>query len=357
VHEVLKAWGWSVEIEKSAREFLIKKSELLRARVIGEERGFLRIICEDKNLIWARYKKKEPQPAAVGDWILGVRQPGTDRLLLEHILPRKSFIARRMAGGASRAQILGANLDLVFIVSSLNADFNPKRIERYIALAREGNIRPVVILSKSDLAQEALSNFEVELKFIEPAVDIFSCSLKTKQGLEKLESFFSEGMSVGFLGSSGVGKSSLVNYLLTQDRQKIAEIREDDRGRHTTSSRMMFLMPHKNVCILDTPGLREVGLWLEENSIEELFSDIFELARRCKFSDCRHENEPDCAIRAALQNEALSLNRWQSFKKMKEELSASEAIHSPVTSLAKKRRLKKSLEAPRSKKSKIKIED
>jgi ribosome biogenesis GTPase len=350
VADILRSWGWSRELESETKEIKIDQPELLRARVIGEEKGFLRIICEDEKLIWARYKKQARQPAAVGDWILGVHQPGTDRLLLEYVLRRQSWIARRMAGGASRAQILGANLDLVFIVSSLNADFNPKRIERYVALAKEGSVKPVVILSKSDLIEGKEVEFEKQLEFLKPSVEVFSCSLKTGAGLDLFESYLKEGISVGFLGSSGVGKSSLVNYLLTQDQQKTADIRDDDRGRHTTSSRMMFFVPHRRICVLDTPGLREVGLWLEEKSLEELFLDIFDLARRCKFSDCRHENEPQCAIQEALQDKNLSHERWQSFQKMKEERDLSQAINSPVTTPAKKRQLKKILETLRSKK-------
>lgn len=317
----MSAWGWNDRLQaeyQSLRTETEESSSFLRARVIGEEKGFLRIICEDSSFVWARFARKEKEIPAVGDWLLGRPMPGTNRILFEKLLSRKSWIARREAGADASLQMIGANIDTVFIVSSLNKDFNPKRIERYVALALDGHVRPVLVLSKADLV-ENVEDYIAQLDFLQVPVDILVVSILHEDSLAKLSKYCEPAVTLAFVGSSGVGKSSLVNYLLGNSIQKTAEIGVGDKGRHTTSTRMIFQIPNKDICILDTPGMREVGLWIEGEGLKDLFVEIEDLSRQCKFSDCRHIDEPACRIQEALSKNEITQERFETYLKLQSE--------------------------------------
>ncbi len=215
-------------------------------------------------------------------------------------------------------QLVAANFDYVFIMQSLNNNFNLHRIERYLSLTWESGGIPVIILTKSDLVPNAQEYVE-QVENIAFGVDVYAISCNTKEGLENIQKYFSKGNTIVFLGSSGVGKSTLMNTLYGKEIMKTSEIREkDSRGKHTTTSRNLIMLPN-GAMIIDTPGMRELGMWNAEAGISETFKDIEELTKMCKFSDCTHTNEPGCKIREAIENGELSEERFEKYLSLKRE--------------------------------------
>lgn len=239
-------------------------------------------------------------------------------------LPRKTCFKRLDPSSAGRgAQAVAANFDYVFIMQSLNQNFNTSRLERYLTLAFESGAIPVVILTKADVA-ENLQDKISKAEQVCIGTDVFAVSLKTGYGLQQLEKYLQKGKTIVFLGSSGVGKSSLVNALAGENIMNVSEIREcDGRGRHTTTHRQLIMLSN-GVMIIDTPGMRELGLWDATEGLEQSFSDIEQYFGKCKFSDCRHESEPDCAVKRAIENGELSKERWNNYLQLKKESSFSE---------------------------------
>jgi ribosome biogenesis GTPase len=249
---------------------------------------------------------------------------------ITELLPRRSKFSRADFSGhgyahikANREQIVAVNFDYVFIVTSLNKDFNIKRVERYLIQVRQSGGKPVVILTKSDLAGDIEEQLEA-LRNAAPGVPVHAVSSFTGQGLEALDAYLKPGKTVVFLGMSGVGKSSLLNALMGREVMIVKAIREDDsRGRHTTTHRQLFMLP-SGAMVIDTPGMRELGLFGSEDAITEGFSDIEELIPLCRFTDCHHENEPGCAVRAALSDGSLSPGRWENYLSQVRESSFAE---------------------------------
>jgi ribosome biogenesis GTPase len=256
-----------------------------------------------------------------GDWVAAALRPGEGSATIHCVLPRRSAFTRKAAGpGRPVGQVVAANADLAFLVSSLNADFNARRIERYLATAWESGASPAVVLTKADLCADREGPL-MEVEAVAGGVPIHVVSAVTGEGIEGLRNSFAPGQTAVLLGSSGVGKSSLVNALAGTELMATGEIREDDaRGRHTTTHRELLLLPNGRL-VLDTPGMRELGLWQAESGLATAFADMETLATECRFTDCRHETEPGCAVQAAIAEGRLSQDRWDSWKKLQRELA------------------------------------
>ncbi len=276
---------------------------------------------------------------AVGDWV-AVSRDDAGSFTIQAIMPRRSKISRKEAGRATGEQIIVANVDTIFIVTSLNRDFNLRRLERYLAIVKDSGAEPVVILSKSDVCEDKDQKVG-EVREIAPDVKVYAISALENDGLEQLSPYLREGMTVALIGSSGVGKSTLINVLEGRERQKVGEIREDDsRGRHVTTERELIPLESGGI-IIDNPGMRELQLWDAGDGLRDLFQDIDELARQCKFSDCRHETEPGCAVKAAINSGALPIKRLESYRKLQKELIAVERKKDPELMIADKMKWKK----------------
>lgn len=252
----------------------------------------------------------------VGDWVLLDRTDNKNGDAIIHkVLNRKSYFSRKIAGSRYDKQIVAANIDYIFICMALNNDFNINRLERYIAVAWDSMAIPVIILTKSDLCEDVNDKLK-QIENIAIGIDIIVTSSINKNGYEKVKEYIKSGITIAFIGSSGVGKSTLINKLLEKEVLKTNSISENDKGRHTTTHRELFVVESGGV-IIDTPGMRELGLISAD--VDKSFSNIEELEKQCKFSDCTHRNEPKCAIREAIENGELEIDRLERYKKLKRE--------------------------------------
>jgi ribosome biogenesis GTPase len=258
---------------------------------------------------------------AVGDWV-AVRLPAGDgRAIVRDILPRRTRIARKVAGTTTAEQVVAANVDVVAIVAGLDHDYNPRRLERALLLAWDGGAQPLVVLNKSDLrAAAALALVVAETEAVAPGVSVIAVSAATGAGMEALGRWLAPGRTAALIGSSGAGKSTLVNRLLGADRQRTSAVRAaDSRGRHTTTHRELLRLPG-GALLVDTPGLRELQLWAVPDALGGTFADVESLAASCRFADCRHAGEPGCAVLAAIRSGALADERLASYRKLQREL-------------------------------------
>ena len=312
------------------KENLIKKYEgQTIARIIATHKDRYEIVC-NKGQGYAQIKRGcyYDNPNSIypttGDFVIIEWNPNGDSVISETLKRESSF--SRAASTSDRnhtmhiqhEQLVAANFDYVFIMQSLNNNFNLHRIERYLSLTWESGGIPVIILTKSDLVPNAQEYVE-QVENIAFGVDVYAISCNTKEGLENIQKYFSKGNTIVFLGSSGVGKSTLMNTLYGKEIMKTSEIREkDSRGKHTTTSRNLIMLPN-GAMIIDTPGMRELGMWNAEAGISETFKDIEALAKMCKFSDCTHTNEPGCKIREAIENGELSEERFEKYLSLKRE--------------------------------------
>ena len=260
---------------------------------------------------------KEGFPA-VGDWVMIDRQDGSSgKAIIHHILRRKSVLARQSSGTTNTGQIIGANIDIIFICMSLNADFNLRRMERYLAIAWDSMATPVIVLTKSDLCHDLPQKLK-ELASVSMGVEVIACSAENGNGYEAINTYLERGKTIAFVGSSGVGKSTLINHLLGKNVLATKTIRDDDKGRHTTTHRQLLLLPHGGV-VIDTPGMRELQIYT--GNLAKAFEDVEEIASNCKFSDCSHGTEPGCAIKDAIKKGILSAKRFESYQKLQREMS------------------------------------
>lgn len=304
-------------------------SEGIPARVSAVHKERYELICEH-GTIYGRlkasvyYDKKTEDFPTTGDFVLLDYNPDGDSRIIK-TLPRKSKFARNDFSGHAAAfvktvieQVVAANFDYVFILMSLNLNFNVRRIERYLTLAWQSGAIPAVILTKADL----LEDYSDKLRQVEacaPGVPVFVISSKTGYGLEGLKNFLEPKKTIVFLGSSGVGKSSLVNALEGREVMNVGEIREEDsRGKHTTTHRQLIMLS-SGVMIIDTPGMRELGMWDVSTGLGEAFTDVESYLGSCRFSDCKHQTEPGCAIIKAIEDGELSRERWESYLSLKKE--------------------------------------
>ena len=315
--------GWNDEWERQFRPY--RREGLQPARVLRGFRTSYSIALDDRVCL-ARVLGKfrhETQTLAdfpvVGDWVAVKARKNDSRAVIHDILPRSSAFSRRAAGMELDAQVVAANIDTVFLVSGLDGEFNPRRIERFLTMAWESGAEPVVLLNKMDICEEVASRIE-QTRQLAIDLPVLAISAQTGEGISQLESYLKEGASVALLGSSGVGKSSIINRLLGEERQLTGPVREyDDRGRHTTTHRELILLP-TGALVIDTPGMREVQLWGDQEVLRLAFSDIIEIAAKCQFRDCSHEQEPGCAVLAAIEAGELDASRMESYRKQKREL-------------------------------------
>ena len=252
---------------------------------------------------------------AVGDWV-AARQIDRELALIEGVLPRRTQFSRRAAGAAAVEQVIAANVDLAIVVCGLDGDFNLRRLERYLVLARESGADPVVVLNKADVCEALAERVEAAKGAASGARVVVMSAHKSVEPLEALV----RGRTVAFLGSSGVGKSTIANALLGDERQATAAVRTyDSKGRHTTTSRMLIALPGGGA-IIDNPGMRELQLWASEESLEAVFDEVSRVAERCRFGDCTHSREPGCAVQEALESGEIDASRWQSYLKLQAEV-------------------------------------
>lgn len=252
---------------------------------------------------------------AVGDWVVA-RRVDPALALIEDVLPRRTRFSRRAAGGVGSEQVVAANVDVALIVCGLDGDFNLRRLERYLVLARESGAEPAIALNKADLCDSVPDRRDAVIRIAAGARVVVLSAVATVDPVAG----FLLGRTIVLLGSSGAGKSTIANGLLGAESQPTAPVRiSDSRGRHTTTSRMLLPVPGGGA-IIDTPGMRELQLWASEESLSETFDEISDLAAQCRFADCTHGNEPDCAVREALENGAIEASRWESYRKLQREL-------------------------------------
>lgn len=257
-----------------------------------------------------------------GDFVLiNFNQSGDSQII--KTLPRRSFFSRRDPTPGRGEQAVAANFEYVFIMQSLNSDFNLKRMERYITLAWQSGATPVLILTKADLVEDSAEQIKAVEK-VASGIDIYAVSAMSGAGLDSLADYLKPRKTIVFLGSSGVGKSSLVNALAGKEIMPVNEIREDDsKGRHTTTHRQLIMLD-SGVMIIDTPGMRELGMWDVSQGLGEAFGDVEQYFGYCKFKDCKHQTEPDCAVKTAIENGKLPPERWNSYLNLKRETKFSE---------------------------------
>lgn len=328
------------------------EASTLRARIIHEDRSLLTCLDQQGREFKARlaghfHQETRLSRPTVGDFVLcELADQNLGRIV--EIFPRKTQLLRKVAGEYAGEQLLGANLDTVFYVNSFNMDLNLRRMERYLVMIADGGIDPVVVLTKADLI-----NYEERLQILEQVrevtgeIPVHLTTIKKPWSIYPLREYLRPGETVAFLGSSGVGKSTLTNLLLREEVQKVQTIRsDDDKGRHTTTARSLFCTV-EGAFIMDTPGIREIQLWEGESGLDETFKEIVELAQNCRYRNCQHQSEPGCAVLEAIDDELFSVDRLKSYQKLKREQAFMAAKASSSTLRAQKETWKKRQKAYR----------
>lgn len=284
--------------------------------VIGTDDGEIRCTTS------TRYYNTHTTPPVIGDYVI-YRLINPHEGMIETILTRKSAFTRKVAGAKSDIQVQGANFDTIFIVSSLNGDLNPRKLERFITVAWESGAQPILVLTKADLIDDTSSIVD-DYSHLFPGIDVVAVSSQTGEGMDALSGYLVEGNTVALFGASGVGKSTLINTLCNDTIMDAGSIRDaDSRGRHTTTHRQLVKLPN-GTWLMDTPGMRELALSGDQEGIDHTFDDIIQLAASCRFSDCLHDSEPGCAVKEAIHAGYLDAKRLTSYNKLKREAAYNE---------------------------------
>jgi ribosome biogenesis GTPase / thiamine phosphate phosphatase len=311
--------------------------------ILHTEHGELQGIIQGK----FRHAAKSPSDfPKVGDWVIYDKLPNEDKAIIQQVLPRYSVIARKAAGDSEDAQVIASNVDSLFIVFGLDKEFNAPLLERYLSMAYEGGVEPIIILNKTD-ATKLSGKAIAEAEKLAPGLTVHAISAKTESGLHAVAKLIEAGRTITFVGPSGVGKSTLINALLGSEVQTTGEVRlTDSKGRHTTTRREMFILKSGGI-LIDTPGIRELETLSSEDTVKTLFSDIEALAGKCRFKDCDHVNTRNCAVLAAVKDGTLSQERYQSFLKLSAEASFHETKDDLYKKLDKKSKVKRQTKALR----------
>lgn len=315
---IIKQYGWNDSFAQALPE------QKIPGRIILEHKSNYRVMTDFGE--WPatlsgnyRHSHGRDEFPSVGDWVALEQMPGEDKGIIHQLMPRSSRFARKAAGETSEMQTIAVNLDYVFLVMSLNHDFNVRRLERYMVAAWDSGAMPIVVLTKSDQCEDP-SSYLKEVADTAFGVDAFAVSTVTGAGMEAFDRYLANGKTGALLGSSGVGKSSLINALTHSDKMAVQDIREDDsKGRHTTTHRELVLLPGGGL-LIDTPGMREFQLADSADGLESSFQDITSLAAECRFRDCSHQQEPGCRIQEALGTGELPEDRYASYLKLQREL-------------------------------------
>src|SRR5581483_1381623 len=272
----------------------------------------------------------------VGDWV-AARIVGPGQAIVDAVLPRRTLFSRRAAGRREDQQPIAANIDVVFLVCGLDGDFNLRRLERYLTLAAESGASPVIVLNKADTCADLAARIE-ETAEVAASAPIVACSARNAEGLDELGTFLGDGRTVALLGSSGVGKSTILNRLLGEERFRTNEVRESDsRGRHTTTHRELVALPQGGA-LIDTPGMRELQLWASQESVEATFDEIAGIAAGCRFRDCSHNGEAGCAVADAVARGEIGEDRMASYRKLMAEARHHEIASDTLAAIELKRK-------------------
>jgi ribosome biogenesis GTPase / thiamine phosphate phosphatase len=322
----LVALGWHAGLDEAFRPF--RAEGLVPARVVVVYGATFRVqgvagdeLADLSGRLRHEARGRRDLPA-VGDWVV-VKSTTIrgGRATIQAVLPRKSLFSRKVAGLQTSEQILAANVDTAFLVTALDGDYNPRRLERYLTMTLESGASPVIVLNKADLV-ESVDELRAEVESLAFSAPVLVMAARQGLGLERLDPYLRPGSTIAVLGSSGVGKSTIINRLLGEERLATGEVRQDDhRGRHTTTHRELVTLPG-GALLIDTPGMRELQLWTADAGIAEAFDDIGTLAAGCFFADCTHEHEPRCAVKAAVERGELVSGRLENFHKLHRELAS-----------------------------------
>ena len=332
----MKQYGFSDRVQALAGMY----PEYTVGRITSQEKGLYQLVTNQGEKLaevsgkFRYHAVSASDYPAVGDFVMVDWNDHGGNAVIHYILHRKSCVTRKAAGNAHQEQVVAANIDTIFLCMSLNNDFNLRRLERYLSIAWDSGAVPVIVLTKADLCKD-LAKKQAEVASVAIGVDVLVTTALEKDGYRQILPYVTDGKTVAFIGFSGVGKSTLINCLLGEQKLDTNGLRNDDKGRHTTTRRELIRLP-KGGLVIDTPGMRELGMWDSGSGIDQAFGEIEELVSRCRFKDCTHHNEPGCAVQRALQDRSLSKERWLSYLKLKVENSYSADSQSYLAGKEKK---------------------